>query len=137
MTLWKTGALAGALFVAAVDRRRVDPIVHGNAEEPQRWEHDSDGLRTSCGSSGVRGRLASAFVTWTRAPQVNPRRVSYVDEVRGGSPAEKAGLKNGDGIVELDGERVRSVDSSPVSCRTRRLAGEVPTFWSRRHSVSR
>jgi serine protease Do len=32
-----------------------------------------------------------------------------VDDVREGSPAEKAGLKNGDQIVELDGERVRSV----------------------------
>jgi serine protease Do len=32
-----------------------------------------------------------------------------VDEVRSGSPAEKAGIKTGDTIVEFDGERVRSV----------------------------
>ena len=32
-----------------------------------------------------------------------------VDDVREASPAAKAGIKNGDEIVELDGERVRSV----------------------------
>jgi serine protease Do len=31
-----------------------------------------------------------------------------IDEVRSGSPAEKAGLKRGDIVVEFDGERVRS-----------------------------
>jgi S1-C subfamily serine protease len=31
-----------------------------------------------------------------------------IDEVNGGSPAEKAGLKAGDVVVDYDGERVRS-----------------------------
>ena len=31
-----------------------------------------------------------------------------IDDVRPGSPAEKAGLKRGDVVVEFDGERVRS-----------------------------
>ena len=45
MTLWKTGALAGALFVAAAAGAAWTPIVHGKGEEPQRWEHDSDSLQ--------------------------------------------------------------------------------------------
>ena len=32
----------------------------------------------------------------------------FVENVRGGSPAERAGLRTGDVFVELDGERVRS-----------------------------
>jgi serine protease Do len=32
-----------------------------------------------------------------------------IESVEGGSPAEKAGLKSGDVVVEFDGERVRSV----------------------------
>jgi membrane-associated protease RseP (regulator of RpoE activity) len=32
----------------------------------------------------------------------------YINEVRAGTPAEKAGLKRGDIVVEFDGERVRS-----------------------------
>ncbi len=35
-------------------------------------------------------------------------RGAVIDEVRGGSPAEKAGFKAGDVVVEFDGERVRS-----------------------------
>ena len=33
---------------------------------------------------------------------------AHIDKVNGGSPADKAGIKSGDVIVEYDGERVRS-----------------------------
>lgn len=33
----------------------------------------------------------------------------YVEEVLAGTPADRAGLKRGDIVIEFDGERVRSV----------------------------
>jgi len=44
-----------------------------------------------------------------------------VDEVTTGSPADKAGIKSGDAIVDFDGERVRSVR------QFQRLVSETPT----------
>ena len=43
-----------------------------------------------------------------------------IEEVQPDSPAEKAGLKPSDMIVEFDGEHVRSAGSSGASCRKRR-----------------
>jgi C-terminal processing protease CtpA/Prc len=107
MTLWKTGALAGALFVAAGAGAAFMPAAQGKGPEPQRWDRDGDVLQSIVQITGRSGRIG-----------VNVRDVDdsdstksgvVVDDVREGSPAEKAGIKNGDQIVELDGERVRSV----------------------------
>jgi S1-C subfamily serine protease len=52
--------------------------------------------------------------------QVSGSGGAVVDEVRAGSPAEKAGFKAGDVIVSFDGERVRSAR------QLRRLIEETP-----------
>ena len=44
----------------------------------------------------------------------------YIEEVEKGTPAERAGLKNGDIVTDFDGERVRSVQAF------RRLVAETP-----------
>jgi len=45
---------------------------------------------------------------------------AFVESVESGTPAEKAGLKSGDVIVEFDGDRVRSVRTLS------RLVSETP-----------
>lgn len=54
-----------------------------------------------------------------------------VDDVRQGSPAEKAGVKPGDTIVEFDGERVRS------SRQFARIVDETPQGRSVKMTVTR
>jgi serine protease Do len=109
MTLWKTGVLAGALFVAAAAGAAWTPIVHGKGEEPQRWEHDSDALQDLVQVGGRSGQIGVSVRDVDESATGQAKTGVLVDDVRGGSPAEKSGIKNGDAIVELDGERVRSV----------------------------
>jgi len=106
MTLWKTGALTGALFVAAAAGAAFMPVAQGKGPEPQRWE-DGGALQSIVQISGPSGRIGVSVRDLDDSDTTKSGVV--VDDVREGSPAEKAGLKNGDQIVELDGERVRSV----------------------------
>lgn len=66
-------------------------------------------LRTGGAQLGV---MVSDLDPSTRQPsQANAdslRAGAHVDQVNAGSPAEKAGIKAGDVIVEFDGEKVRS-----------------------------
>lgn len=109
MTLWKTGALAGALFVAAAAGAAWTPIVHGKGEEPQRWEYDSDTLQDLVHVVGRSGQIGVSVRDVDDNPTGSAKTGVLVEDVREASPAAKAGIKNGDEIVELDGERVRSV----------------------------
>jgi serine protease Do len=112
MRVWKSAALTSAsllVITAAV----VTTAVHGQSRE--------------------RTAVAKAFEFIGRGPQigVTVRDVQtdaatpasagvIVDDVETGTPAEKAGVKPGDAIVEFDGERVRSVR------QFRRLVRETP-----------
>jgi len=110
MTLWKTGALAGAFFVAAGVGAAFTPVAHGKGPEPQRWEDGGDVLQSIVQITGHSGRIGVSVRDVDDNESAGQAKTGVVvDEVREGSPAEKAGLKNGDQIVELDGERVRSV----------------------------
>ena len=58
----------------------------------------------------------------------------FVEAVAPGGPAEKAGLRAGDVIVEVDGEPARSVDALVVKTLTMR-AGDVVHLKYERHGV--
>jgi len=110
MTLWKTGALAGALFVAAGAGAAFTPVAQGKGPEPQRWEDDGDMLQSIVQITGHSGRIGVSVRDVDDSDNTGQTKSGVVvDDVREGSAAEKAGMKSGDQIVELDGERVRSV----------------------------
>lgn len=93
---WTSAALAGALVAAA--GVAAAPVAHGQMARPAQVL--SGFGRTS--QLGVTVHDADAADAKGGAPGV------VVDEVRERSPAEQAGIKSGDRIVEFDGERVRS-----------------------------
>ncbi|MBA2301229.1 MAG: PDZ domain-containing protein [Acidobacteria bacterium] len=109
MEFWKTAALSAALLGA------------GAAMAPPIY-----------GQSGTRGVAAPHVELFTSGSSRIGVSVSDVDATKAtggvmietveeGSAAEKAGLKNGDVVVEFDGERVRSVRQFT------RLVGETPS----------
>ena len=100
MFSWKSAALVAALAGAAGAGAAVAPVAHGQSTArvaPRALE-----VFTGRGSQiGVSIR------------DVDPADVKapggvVIEEVTEDSPAEKAGLKKGDLVVEFDGERVRS-----------------------------
>jgi serine protease Do len=107
MTVWKSGALASALVLAAAAGAAFMPAVHGAGDEPQRW--DSDPLRKVVQLVGGAGQIGVSVRDVDNDDTKQPKSGVVVEEVRSGSAAEKAGIKDGDQIVEFDGERVRSV----------------------------
>ena len=106
MTMWKTAALGAALAAAAGFGALVTPTAHGQTrvvrtQSPRALEIISGGSRIGVSirdredADGAAAKGATGGV--------------IVDEVTAESPAEKAGIRKGDAIVEFDGERVRSV----------------------------
>ena len=118
MTPWKSGALAGALIVAAAGLVWTS-VLHGETGAPQ--ERDREPFVRAM---EVFGRGTQIGVTVRDVEDDDAKQAKagvIVEEVAGGSAAEKAGIKNGDAIVEFDGERVRSVR------QLTRLIQETPT----------
>jgi membrane-associated protease RseP (regulator of RpoE activity) len=105
MTIWKTAALGAALAAAAGVGALVTPTAHGQTrvvrtQSPRALEIFSGGSRIGV---SIRDREEA---DGTAAKGVTGGVI--VDEVTTESPAEKAGIRKGDVIVEFDGERVRS-----------------------------
>jgi serine protease Do len=107
MTVWKSGALASALLLAAAAGAAFMPAVHGAGDEPQRW--DSEPLQKVVQLVGGAGQIGVSVREVDNDDTTQPKSGVVVEEVRSGSAADKAGVKDGDQIVEFDGERVRSV----------------------------
>lgn len=96
---WKSTALVGALMVAAAGV--AGPILHGQTIRPAQVLR---GFQLPPPAQiGVTAHDPSVDEAKQAAPGV------VVDEVQENSPAEKAGIKSGDRIVDFDGDRVRSV----------------------------
>jgi S1-C subfamily serine protease len=98
MTILKTGVLSGALVLAAGAGAAIAPVAHGQAREREPLVR---AMQIIGGDAHIGVEVRDA----------DPKDSSgvVVDDVENDSPAEKAGLKKGDTIVEFDGERVRSV----------------------------
>ena len=104
------GALALAVGAALATLGAQEP---GRAREPRRA-----GMTMLDGGGpvlGVPGRDFAAAAAVANPPALQEKGAPAlqgpgvrIDEVTPGSPAEKAGLKEGDVVVEFDGERVRS-----------------------------
>jgi S1-C subfamily serine protease len=106
MKAWKVAALVAALTSAVALGTSFAPIVHGQtarAKAPRALE-----ILTGRGSQiGVSVRDIEQDDLTTGKMSV-PGGV-VIEEVTEDSPAEKAGFRKGDIVVEFDGERVRGV----------------------------
>ena len=100
MRNWKPAALSGAL-VLAMAAAVVTAVVHGQSPEREPFIRAFELIGRGA-QIGVQVRDVGSDDS--KAP---PSGV-IVDEVQADSPAEKAGVKAGDTILEFDGERVRS-----------------------------
>ena len=110
MKAWKAGALTGALVVAAGAGASISPVAHGQSRDREPMARAVQLL----------GGGAQIGVVVHDADSKDPAGGVVIDDVRSGSAADKAGFKDGDAVVEFDGERVRSV------AQFQRLVRETP-----------
>ncbi len=105
MKTWKTAAVVAAAVAAATVGAVIAPIAHGQtriarAQAPRALEVLTGSSRFGVSIRDLEDGDAKAAKGATGV---------LVEEVSTDSPAEKAGIRKGDVIVEFDGERVRSV----------------------------
>ncbi|CAN5413675.1 hypothetical protein BH23ACI1_BH23ACI1_11070 [soil metagenome] len=103
MRTWKTAALVAALTGAAGVGAAVTPAAHGQAARvvaPRGIEIFSAGQGSKLGVS-----IRDVDDTEPKAGQAAG---VLIERVTDGSAADRAGLREGDIVVEFDGERVRS-----------------------------
>jgi serine protease Do len=107
MKPWKTAARRAALLAAAVAITGLGPTVHGQV----RVERAPRALDMLAGRGGSEIGVSVRDLEVDGAKGVNGPALAgvLITDVTTGSPAEKAGIKKGDVVVEFDGERVRSV----------------------------
>jgi len=107
MKLWKTVALSIALAGAAAVGAAYTPVVHGQSRAPRVTAPVLADVFSIGGGSRLGVSIRDVDADDTKAKGA-PAGV-IIDSVDDDSPAAKAGLKQGDVVVEFDGERVRSV----------------------------
>jgi serine protease Do len=105
MKRWKLVALVAALTFAAGAGAALAPVAHGQtrimkAQSPVAVQLLTGGSRIGVSIRDVEDDAAKNAKGGTGV---------VVEEVSTESPAEKAGIRKGDFIIEFDGERVRSV----------------------------
>ena len=101
MKSWKTAARVAALLAAVLAVAQLGPTVHGQARV--RAPRAPDMLAGHGSEIGVSVRDVEADSAKGSNAGV------LIADVTADSPAEKAGIRKGDVVVEFDGERVRSV----------------------------
>ena len=108
MWRWRTAAIAAALVVAAGIGAAVGPVVGGQTQSSR----DRPNIARAFQVLGGQGSWIGVSVRdveeddLKRTKQPNASGV-IVEDVSADSPAAKAGLKDGDAVIEFDGERVR------------------------------
>jgi serine protease Do len=106
MNRWKTVAVVAVAVAAAGVGAALTPPAHGQTRVAR--AQGSRALEVLTGGSRIGVSIRDVEDGATK----NPKGVNagvLVEEVSTDSPAEKAGIRKGDVIVEFDGERVRSV----------------------------
>ncbi|MBI1874575.1 MAG: PDZ domain-containing protein [Acidobacteria bacterium] len=109
--------ILGMLAVGAL----AAPSVYGQSRRVQRDVLVAPQIEVFGGGSTIGvsvGEVEQADVAKYKLPAPGG---AIIDEVRPGTPAEKAGLRSGDVVVEFDGERVRS------AAQFGRLVRETPS----------
>ncbi|MGH9371889.1 MAG: PDZ domain-containing protein [Vicinamibacterales bacterium] len=102
---WKLAALAAALTAAAGAGAAVAPVAHGQTKLVR--AQSPLAIQVLKGGS----RIGISIRDIEQADEKTAKGASggvVVEEVAADSPAETAGIRKGDVIVEFDGERVRS-----------------------------
>jgi serine protease Do len=93
-------AMVAVLVVAAAVAA---PHVRAQGRQPDR---PPDLLLLPGGGSSIGASVRD--LTADEAQKLKAPEGAYIDDVREGTPAAKAGLKSGDVVVEFDGEKIRS-----------------------------
>jgi serine protease Do len=127
MTAWKTVALAGALVAAASVGAAIAPRASAQDAstlvealiEPMKLQNTQVWTTFGGGRLGISVRDVNDDDV--KRARLGSAQGVAVDEVSDESPAQKAGFKSGDVIIEFDGERVRSAQQFV------RLVQETPT----------
>lgn len=107
MTGWKSGALATVLATATGAGFVTLTAMQGSSRDSRPREKEP--LISAVEVFGRGSQIGVSIHDIGEDEAKQPRTGVIVDEVTPDSPAEKAGIKRGDSIVEFDGERVRSV----------------------------
>ncbi|MCA1648706.1 MAG: PDZ domain-containing protein [Acidobacteria bacterium] len=123
MTVLKTAVFAAGLVAAAGAVAALAPPVSGQSATTRSavWPHDAHMIDVFA----MHGSQIGVTVRDMEEDDLKRAKLTasagvVVDDVSEGSPAEKAGIKDGDIIAEFDGERVRGVR------QFRRLVQETP-----------
>ena len=108
MKNWRTGAWAAALAAAAGMGAAVAPVVHGQGATVH-VERSPRAVQVFTGGSRIGVSIREVDDNDLKGAKLPGLAGAVVEDVVEESPAEKAGLRKGDVIVEFDGERVRGV----------------------------
>ena len=101
MTAMVTGALVAGLGLGAA----VAPVGEGQART--RWE-PAQVVQLFAGASYIGVEIRDVDEEAAKRAQLTAPAGVVIEDVQEGSPAENAGFREGDIVVEFDGERVRS-----------------------------
>ena len=107
MNSWKTAAAAAALLAAAGLGAAFAPVGHGQDERPR--DRSVARVVEAFGGQGSRIGVTVREVEPDdmKTSGLNAQNGVVIDDVTEDGPAAKAGMKEGDVVVEFDGERVR------------------------------
>jgi serine protease Do len=109
MNRWKTAAWTAAIVAAAGLGAALGPVAYGQSTPPRTAIAKPRAVEIFRGGTGWIGvsirDVADEDVAKMKLPAASG---VVVEEVTRDGPAEKAGIKSGDVIVEFDGERIRS-----------------------------
>ena len=105
MKTWKTAAVVAIAVAAAAIGAAVAPPLQGQT----RITPKARTVQVWSGGSRIGVSIRDVEESDSKTAKGTPATGVIVEDVATDSPAEKAGIRKGDVIVEFDGERVRSV----------------------------
>jgi|KBSSwiStaDraftv2_1062776.scaffolds.fasta_scaffold81925_3 serine protease Do len=125
MKVSRWGALTGALVLTAA----IAPsVVHGQNRTSVARVWDAWDMSARSARIGITVQEPASD------DSKQPKTGVVVEDVRSGSPADKAGVKEGDAILEFDGDRVRSVRQFTRLVQESAVGHPVPMVLSRNGS---